>query len=62
MNKEQQIKEWFENNKRFLFTQASLRVFDLEEMNKIELYAALYSGYTCKELKAMYKLEHNLKY
>lgn len=25
-------------------------------------FKALYSGYTCKELKAMYKLEHNLKY
>lgn len=53
MNKEQQIKEWFENNKRFLFTQASLRVFDLEEMNKIELYALLCS---------LIKKYHNGKY
>ena len=53
MNKEQEIKEWFENNKRFLFTQASLRVFDLEEMNKIELYALLCS---------LIKKYHNGKY
>ena len=25
-------------------------------------FKALYSGYTCKELKAMYELEHDIKY
>mgnify|MGYP004482069805 CR=1 FL=1 len=25
-------------------------------------FKALYSGYTCKELKAMYKLENDIKY
>ena len=34
----------------------------LATSKKIDDFKALYSGYTCKELKAMYKLENDIKY
>lgn len=54
-NKEKQIKEWFEKNKEFLFMQATLRVFDLEEMSIKELYTLL-----CKLIKQYKEDEYTI--
>lgn len=38
MNKEQQIKEWFEKNKTLIYMQSLVRFFEVEEMSIRELY------------------------